>query len=114
MTEILVKPWQRQLGQAAIVAFICFQIYVSVLGFDIYFGPYTGAVVVMLSIILRLGVTFVIGAFLCAYFVWGWPMFGAALFSAPALILLFPHLLADAFGAGRRLRGKAKIADVEA
>ncbi len=93
--EVIKGGWQQRLGQIAIICFIAFVVYAAALGLEIWFGSAIAAVLVMGSLIFRLGVTFVIGAFLCAHFVWGWTLVYATLFSAPTLILLFPHLLAD-------------------
>ncbi len=93
-----MTTFQRRIGQASIVCFIAFEVYVACLGIEVYFGTSIAAAAILFSLVFRFGVTFVIGAFLCAYFVWDWPIRLAALFSAPALILMFPHLLADALG----------------
>lgn len=87
----------RWIAQLAIVAFIAVELCVSVLGLETYFGFWLAAAIVMGSLILRFGLTFVIGAFLCAYLVFQWHWIAAAIFSGPALILMFPGLLTDWF-----------------
>ena len=88
--------------KAAIVAFILYYVVVAALGLELSLGLGGAALLVIGSLILRIGVTFVIGAYLWALFGFDWPIWGASLFAAPALILLFPHLLADALGVRRR------------
>lgn len=95
MIEIAMP--RRQLWQVAIVAFIAFEVVVAALGLELYFGWPIAASLVMGSLILRFGVTFVIGAYLWALFGWDWPVWASASFSAPALILMFPRLLTDFF-----------------
>ena len=85
---------QQRLWQVAIVVFIGFELYVASLGLEVFFG--LGApVIVMVSIILRFGLTFVIGAFLYALFILEWPAELSMLFAAPAILLMFPKLLPD-------------------
>jgi hypothetical protein len=88
---------QRRFWQVVIVTFILFEVVVAAFGLELYFGGAIAPLMVMGSLILRLGVTFVVGAYLWALFGWDWPVWGAALFSAPALILMFPRLLTDFF-----------------
>lgn len=86
---------QQRLWQVAIVVFIGFELYVAALGLEVYFGFWLAAVMVMGSLILRFGLTFVIGAFLYALFILEWPAELSILFSAPAILLMFPKLLPD-------------------
>lgn len=95
MSEIRVS--RQLLWQVAIVAFISVEVVLAALGIELYLGWPIAALIVMGSLILRLGVTFVIGTFLWALFGWGWPIWAAALFSTPALFLMFPRLLTDFF-----------------
>ena len=95
MSEIRVS--RQLLWQVAIVAFISVEVVLAALGIELYLGWPIAALIVMGSLILRLGVTLVIGTFLWALFGWDWPIWAAALFSTPALILMFPRLLTDFF-----------------
>lgn len=88
---------KRRLWQIAIIVFIAFELYFAALGLEIYFGLWA-PLILMGSLILRLGVTFPVGCFLCAFFVWQWPWALAAIFAAPAVILMFPKLLAGLCG----------------
>ena len=95
MSEIRVS--RQLLWQVAIVAFISVEVVLAALGIELYLGWPIAALIVMGSLILRLGVTLVIGTFLWALFGWDSPIWAAALFSTPALILMFPRLLTDFF-----------------
>lgn len=100
MSEIGLS--RKLIGQVAIVSFISFEVVVAALGLELYLGWPMAALIVMGSLILRFGITFVIGAYLWALFGWDLPIWAAALFSAPALILMFPSLLTDFLQPGAR------------
>lgn len=85
---------RRRWAQLGLIAFILFQVWVASRGLEAVFGLWA-PLIVMGSLILRFGLTFVIGTFLYALFILEWPAELSMLFSAPAILLMFPKLLPD-------------------
>lgn len=77
-----------------LIAFIICQVIVASLGLEPLLGIAAPATV-MVSLILRFGLTFVVGTFLYAYLQLGWGWQFSVLFSAPSLLLLLPKMLPD-------------------
>ena len=102
---------KQQWRQWGMIAFIAAQVFVASRGLEILLGMGAPAVV-MVSMILRFGLTFVIGAFLYAYLALDWPWQLSVLFSAPSVILLIPKMLPDLVSAGawwrRRLQARSE------
>lgn len=98
----------RRLWQVAIVVFIAFELYVASRGLEVFFGLWAPAIV-MVSIILRFGLTFVIGAFLYALFILEWPAELSMLFAAPAILFMFPKLLPDIADVVEWWRTRARV-----
>ena len=84
----------RHWAQLGLIAFIAFEVWVASRGLGVYFGIFAPGIV-MISLILRFGLTFPIGAFLYGLFVLEWPAELAMLFAAPAVLLMLPKLLPD-------------------
>ena len=102
---------KQQWRQWGMIAFIAAQVFVASRGLEILLGMGAPAVV-MVSMILRFGLTFVIGAFLYAYLALDWPWQLSVLFSATSVILLIPKMLPDLVNAGawwrRRLQARSE------
>ena len=96
---------RQQWWRLALIAFIVGQVFVASRGLEVLLGMGAPAVV-MISLILRFGLTFVIGAFLYAYLALDWPWQLSVLFSAPSVILLIPKMLPDLVSAGAWWRGR--------
>ena len=84
----------RHWAQLGLIAFIVFELWVASRGLEVYFGIVAPGIV-MISLILRFGLTFPVGAFLYGLFILEWPAELAMLFAAPAILLMFPKLLPD-------------------
>lgn len=85
---------RRHCAQLGLIAFILFEVWVASRGLGVYFGIFAPGIV-MISLILRFGLTFPIGAFLYGLFILEWPAELAMLFAAPAILLMLPKLLPD-------------------
>lgn len=84
----------RHWVQLGLIAFILLEVWVAARGLGVYFGIFAPGIV-MISLILRIGLTFPIGAFLYGLHLLEWPAELAMLFAAPAVLLTLPKLLPD-------------------
>ena len=83
---------KQHLGVIGLFAFILAEIWFAAYGLMTFFGMLT-PVILLVSFILRWGLTFVIGTFMYAYFVQEWQWGYSTLFSAPAVVLMLPKML---------------------
>ena len=54
---------------------------------------------VVVSLLLRINFPVLLGLYLFAHNIWGWPIFESAAFALPGLLLLLPSIAIDVFGA---------------
>lgn len=69
------------------------QIYAGYLGIEYEFGNGWAITALVLAFFLRITLPLTIGTFICAYYVWSWPLFGALLFTIPGLLFVIPGLI---------------------
>ena len=91
------------LGFVAMFAYGMLQIYSGVVGIDAYAGPWWAAGAVFVSLMFRISLPITIGAFYCAWQVWGWHWALAALWALPGLAFMLPAVVAGALAWGRGL-----------
>lgn len=70
------------------------QVYAGFLGIHHTFGFGWAAAAVVAALLFRFTLPLVVGVFLCAYNVWDWHWFWAAIFAAPGLLFMIPAIIA--------------------
>lgn len=77
-------------------------------GADYYVGTFWAGVIFFFCIIGRFALPITIFGFLGAMHVWGWPWWGALLFSFPGLLIAIPSMLGSVLEwlGAKRLNGR--------
>lgn len=89
-----LKNW-GMLGCGAVLAIMSYcmiLLFAAVIGLNDWLGFLGALAGIVLALMLRTSIPIIIGAFLCAYKVWGWGWLGSAIFAAPLLVLAVPFL----------------------
>jgi hypothetical protein len=102
------EKFESTLGCLFAIAFALFglfQIYAAFIGLTHSIGSGWAIAAIVVAFFFRSSIPVVIGAFLCALYVWEWHWALAALFAAPGLALVIPAFTADIIGSlGRKNR----------
>lgn len=70
------------------------QVWAGFLGIQHSFGSGWAIGAVVAALLFRFTLPLVVGVFLCAYNVWDWHWFWAAIFAAPGLLFMIPAIIA--------------------
>ena len=75
------------------IAYGVLQIYAGYVGIEYQLGGGWAIAAVVATLIFRSSIFMVIGAFICALYVWEWHWVWAILFAAPGILLLVPGIV---------------------
>lgn len=89
------------LGVVAVLVYGLLQIYSGFVGIEAYAGPWWAWGALFASFMFRIGLPITVGAFYCAWQVWGWHWALAALWALPGLAFMLPAAIAGIFEWGR-------------
>lgn len=76
-------------GIAAIIVGL-FQFYLTYVGFNWAWGMWAAIIAVVVSLAFRTSILLVIGSYMGAVHVLGWPWWGGVLIALPALVFMIP------------------------
>ncbi|WP_439587519.1 hypothetical protein [Hydrogenophaga sp.] len=82
-----------------------FMLAIGWAGIEHQFGFWWGVAAVAGALLFKFTLPLSVGAFFCAYSIWGWHWAFALLLAAPGLIFMIPGLVAAMAGAFRQRRG---------
>ncbi|MFA5965859.1 MAG: hypothetical protein WC804_17730 [Sphingomonas sp.] len=88
----------QAVGCIVILIYGVAQIWAAFAGAAFYTSTFWGGVIVIACLMLRFTLPLTIFGFLGAMMVWGWAWYWAALFVAPGLAFVIPHVLAQLVG----------------
>lgn len=84
------------LGFVAVFVYGLFQIYSGFIGIEAYAGPWWAWGALLGSLMFRITLPITLGAFYCAWQVWGWHWALATLWALPGLAFMLPAVVAGA------------------
>lgn len=89
------------LGVVAFIVYGLFQIYSGFVGIEAYAGPWWAWGALFASLMVRITFPITVGAFYCAWQVWGWHWALAVLWALPGLAFMLPAVIAGTLEWGR-------------
>lgn len=82
------------LGVIAFLGFAILQLVVGFVGIEHELGTIWAYIATFLCLGLRFSLPITVGSIFGAMYLWGWPWYGALLFSSPGLLFIVPGIFA--------------------